>query len=46
MGTFMKVVNDTNENVVDKSWFSSEDVERTEAAMKQAFFITKGGEIR
>jgi len=35
-------VNDTNENVVDKSWLSAEDINRTDYAMKQAFYMTGG----
>jgi len=36
--------NDTNENVLEKSWLSQDEIECTEQAMKHAFSLTKGGE--
>lgn len=35
---------DSNEQVMAKSWLTAEEVERSQDAMRQAFSITKGGE--
>ncbi len=37
-------VNDTDENTLDKSWLSQDEIDRTKLAMTQAFYMTKGGE--